>query len=207
MLSIPKSHIEHLVAINGIGEKERSLILAAIVDVGIKNNLNDLAEYITNKTALDRKIVLSAFVIAGSILNTASRLNKTKERILEELIETAAAKTEDFDLTDETNEFIKVLVSNEKILASVKCERITSEFDSRFESIKILTDLRPVFSEDATKICHSAIIHTIDLSVVKNEETVSYYVAINDEDIDSIISALERAKLKAKTLSSVIEGI
>lgn len=206
MLNVPKTHLEHLEKIGSLTEDERNNISNLIGEIGTKNSLDEFADFVADKSGIERKKVLPLFVIAGSILNTAARLNKTKDSVFNELIDAATINVDSFSFANESKELLYRLLDSETVLASTKCERLKNEYDSKFESIKMITDLRPIFSEDASKICHTAVVHTMDLSIIKNDEVLSHFISLDDADIETIFCALERAKQKSITLKKFIEG-
>lgn len=70
---------------------------------------------------------------------------------------------------------------------------------------KILSDIRPVFGEQVEESPEGAVItHTLKLGYHEGGEHKTFFVILDEEDLDSLAHVIERAQSKRDTLSSLL---
>lgn len=75
-----------------------------------------------------------------------------------------------------------------------------------FCDAKILSDIRPVFGEDVAARPKAAVItHTLKLSYHEEGDHKTFFIVLDEVDLDDLSSVIERAKTKGETLSGLIE--
>ena len=66
---------------------------------------------------------------------------------------------------------------------------------------KIVSDIRPVFSDDVTaKPLAAVITHTLEVAYHENGEHEEFFIVLDQEDLDALDEVIERAKAKHETL-------
>jgi hypothetical protein len=90
-----------------------------------------------------------------------------------------------------------------------KAADLGSEHDKVFVGARILTDVRPIFGDDVGEIPEGAVMsHTLKLEFVHEEGTLgNAYVVLDNEDIQGLKVALERAEAKATTVKRMLEKL
>lgn len=79
------------------------------------------------------------------------------------------------------------------------------EHENLLQSARVVTDIRPVFSEDAAQIEGSVVSHTLRLRYDSTEGDHSISVAMDEADIRELKRQCERALLKAQTAQALME--
>lgn len=91
------------------------------------------------------------------------------------------------------------LLSLPEILYVAKVLSLSYDYDNLSQSIKILTDIRPVYNEDAKEIVGTIISHTLRLYYQSPEGSKSISFVLDREDISKLLKSCERALTKADT--------
>ena len=79
------------------------------------------------------------------------------------------------------------------------------EYANLLQSVKILTDLRPVFNEGGDDIDGAVVSYTLRLYYDNPEGNHSLSVAFDEQDIQNLHKECERALTKAKTVKRMVE--
>jgi hypothetical protein len=78
------------------------------------------------------------------------------------------------------------------------------EHENLLQSARVVTDIRPVFSEDANCIDGSVVSHTLRLRYDSTEGDHSISIAMDEADIRELKRQCERALLKAQTARTLM---
>jgi hypothetical protein len=126
-------------------------------------------------------------------------------------ISDATATVENGDARTSSEEERKVLSEKLKSLLTVrplslisKAHQLHGEAGNLFSGAKVISDIRPVWEGDPTEHPEgTVIIQTLKLSYYDIEGPKELYLNLSDDDIETLISALERARDKAVTLTAL----
>ena len=106
----------------------------------------------------------------------------------------------------EVKERITTLLKLESIRVTSKARFVTTEYPSLFCSARILTDIRPVFSDDILKVPHhAAVVHQLRIHYHQSRELKEMFLTIDINDIIALKELLERAQEKEATLLTMLE--
>jgi len=102
---------------------------------------------------------------------------------------------------------------NFKQLLTVPAVRLVSitldlmyEHENLLQSARVVTDIRPVFSDDANSIEGSVVSHTLRLRYDSTEGDHSISIAMDEADIRELERQCKRALLKARTAAALMRG-
>ncbi len=109
--------------------------------------------------------------------------------------------------TDFKNKLVRLLRFDTTLGITSKAIDIMNQHERVYCSgTRILTDLRPIFSEDTEqKPSAAVIIHMLKLAYHEGETTKDIFVALDSQDIQSLREQLDRAERKARGLLSVFD--
>ncbi|MDX6484221.1 MAG: hypothetical protein QOE95_1992, partial [Gaiellaceae bacterium] len=100
------------------------------------------------------------------------------------------------------------LLSVESMMVGAKSYILLFDHDRNFRSARVLTDIRPVFFDEAEKTPSAAmIIHHLKVTYLEGDMSKDLYIAMDNKDIKRLIAVLARAEMKAKTLEPVFDGL
>ncbi len=135
-------------------------------------------------------------------------LRRKRNISVEELIDglsysiTLAKNRWDEDKISEWNKLkplFQELFSLPEIWTVVKALDLAYDYTHLLRNIKILTDIRPVYNEEATEILGAVVSHTLRLYYDSSEGTISLSIALDEEDVENLLDSCTRALEKAKT--------
>jgi hypothetical protein len=101
------------------------------------------------------------------------------------------------------------LLSIETIQLGQNASSLQQEHERLFADARVVSDIRPVFSVDPDEPPSAAVIvHTLRIDYSSsNEPNGQYYFALDEDDLESLLKHLTRAKAKSKTLKSLLSKI
>jgi len=101
---------------------------------------------------------------------------------------------------------LRALLDVRSLQVGHKAALLQVEHGRVFTNARILTDIRPVFSEPVEEgpLASALVIHTLKIEYWESGDQKSFFVALDAEDIQTIYEQVERAKLKEKRLRAEI---
>lgn len=70
--------------------------------------------------------------------------------------------------------------------------------------MKILSELRPVYSEDATSVRAFVLAKTLAVDYLEGETEKTIFLSMDMDDLRSLAVEVDRAKLKSETISDEV---
>lgn len=196
MLTIPDRHFEYITAIKIISQVDRDLIISSLSNFEMQDSIDDLINALSLSTKIEKSKIQAVLVIAGSIINTSISLGKNRKELLVDFQESLISKDDSYKLGEEDEAFLLKVAENKIVCTSFKSDALKADVQAEFEGIKIITDVRPIFSDDGREIYSTTFINTMIIEFLENGKFSSNYLSITEDDIDSMIRKLDRAKLK-----------
>lgn len=119
--------------------------------------------------------------------------------------------TQDTSLNEK---FFACLLANLDLIFGVKTLGIKQKaltlavFQERlFSSCRILTDIRPIFSDDdnePTEISAAFVFHTLKISFIEDDESKYFYISLDANDLEELKSSVDRAVNKGNIAKRAI---
>jgi hypothetical protein len=149
------------------------------------------------------------------ILRTAFALYTIKEKAglsSEELSEAvvssstvSAAADLPLEQKDKLRSRLALLLGFDKSLGiSIKALDVMTEHERTFCSARILSDIRPVFT-DKLESASAVIIHSLQIGFHQDRKHHEYYFALDTDDIAKLKSVIERAERKTTALQAILK--
>lgn len=114
----------------------------------------------------------------------------------------------EFPFTNENRDLLKDRLARafgaKGLLITAKARDVLSDTDKTFQSARVLTDLRPIFDEEAKEICSAVVLHNLRIRYYENNETRDIYLSLEPADVESLVDALKRAKKKGALLEASV---
>ena len=101
-------------------------------------------------------------------------------------------------------ERLKALLDIEVFRLSARAFAIQHEYEKVLRSARIVSDIRPVFTDSATDMEGLMIVHNLKLSYMDSGHYKEAVFAMDDEDVAMLKRVLERAETKSKTMERFI---
>lgn len=101
-----------------------------------------------------------------------------------------------------------VLLKVPSLGISVKANSVLFENEKSLTSSRVLSEVRPVFGLEEDEIGGAVIIHTLRLEYFTKGDggQKDFYVHLDDDDLDDLISRLHRAKNKSVKIKEMLEA-
>ena len=100
----------------------------------------------------------------------------------------------------------RIFSSDHVLELNTKAMAVLTDHENLFKSAKILTDARPVFDDDGTKIEAFAIVHMLRIHFEQDQVHKDFFVALDVGDIPRIRAVIDRAERKAKILQNTLKA-
>ncbi|PKA06386.1 hypothetical protein [Leptospira harrisiae] len=147
-------------------------------------------EYVTvfiETSIASRRLSIDSNEFAEGLVKSTKESSKTEQPL-------------DFDLA--FRNFIRIL-NSKGIISLSKQGELTEEFPRVFSDSRIVTDVRPVFSEnlDESGILSYLVVHTLKLNYYENGNLSSSYIKIDLGDLNNLKEQIDRAIAKQAYLS------
>ena len=83
---------------------------------------------------------------------------------------------------------------------SIKAQRLTYSRERVYNDVEIITDARPVFSEDGSEVIQFLITHAMMLSYFSSNRLERIQLSLDNTDVIELRKACDRAIVKSRTL-------
>ncbi|MCA1567032.1 MAG: hypothetical protein LC803_15555 [Acidobacteria bacterium] len=149
----------------------------------------------------------------ASALMSLYMVRANSDRETSEAIDDIADTLEDVEdretsLTDEVLSNLKPrlakLLEVNSFVVGTKAISMLQEHDNIFYRARVLTDIRPVFGVAPDAVQAAVIVHNLMIHHHQGENHKDFYVTLDTQDVQILIDILERAKVKAESLKSLL---
>ena len=111
------------------------------------------------------------------------------------------------DMDSLRENLITALEMDEPLGTTAKAIDVALSHERIMGDTKILTDIRPLFQSDPSqKPTAATIVHTLSVKFYEHGTPKEMYFALDSQDVQHLISTLERASTKEATLRAVLDG-
>ena len=203
-ITIPKERAGGLALIMALPVSDNDRVLMALRQAK-SIQLDELNRLVSGALPALSADGVSEFV--GTLLSLYSARTGTDTSIDEfvgELI--TAAKPNPTAVTEaELKSNLASLLSVRPLSMIAKARGIHTDHENTFCTVRILTDVRPVFDIDVKQEPVGFVIaHVLKIGYHHDGKHTSLHIAMDKADIDNLMLALQRAKDKALTISDVL---
>lgn len=99
------------------------------------------------------------------------------------------------------------IIAAPALVLTAKAEDVMSQHQHVLTSARAFTDVRPVFSDDVAQgPVGGVVVHTLRLEYYDGESEKSFYLAMDNEDVQSLLDVLDRARLKGDAVQTGIRS-
>lgn len=209
-LKIPRSAEIGVEKILSLAQDNFNDLISAFQEIPITLNPQKITEFLSTRSSINREDINR---IVGTLLPLYSfretLKGKDKDSFLDDLTE-SAFENKNINIQNKIKDEIKTILSLvmdiKKLFIISKTLVIINENKLNYKESKVITDIRPIFSNDISEEpVAAAIVFQMLIKHTTSESEGDFYVSMDINDIDELILNLERAKQKAITLSKTLE--
>jgi hypothetical protein len=117
--------------------------------------------------------------------------------------ETAAAR-----LTEILSERLTTLLHVKNLHVAAKAAGLISSHPKVFTNARLMTDLRPIFdSEQGNHLVAAVRAHQLKIEYFENGRPQSFYVTLDDKDVETLKRIMDRAARKSKAIEAFMQKV
>jgi hypothetical protein len=118
----------------------------------------------------------------------------------------AANVSDDPEVRQQLANRVVECISAPAIAATAKVADLLWANRNRFHTTRVVTEIRPIWLQDPDQEpVGSVIVHDLEISYHHEGETRSFYVALDDDDLDTLATVVHRAKAKTVSLRGFLQ--
>ncbi len=202
-ITIPKEHAGGLARILAFSTEENDRVTASLRKAR-SIRINELTALV--RDALPTRSDEEITEIVGTLVSlflVRTGMESPLDVFVADLI-TAARPTKVPTTPEELRTNVKALLSVRPLSVLAKARGVHTDHENTFCSVRILTDLRPVFDIDVKQDPVGFVVaHILKLGYHHAGRHTTIHIAMDKTDVENLMQALQRAKDKAITLSGI----
>ncbi len=213
-VGIPRSRIPGLIKLRKLEERALKELVAALEDAPPTIQSASLVEFLIPRVSsipeADIKEVLDLLI---SLSRAQIQANVPISKVARDVC-VLMEQSDDEELRlvgeqcDVFSNRLTELLNIESLTYPAKAHGVMVDHDNIFLRTRVLTDIRTVFGPDISKLPKGAVIlHMLKITHFHSGEERNFYIAMDSEDVESLITTLQRALAKAATLKTVLEKV
>jgi len=200
-LKIPDIAIDGLIRLYEMNDDEFQRVHDILESVKPEMNWKSLRAQIADEDS--QKIFEAIRGLYDFRLRTNKPIGELVTEVVESAMEDETLKNEISDKGKFSERLNRALLFN-PLGITAKAENVMSEHQNVFVESRILTDLRPIFSEDIDESEPvTTIIHNLSINYFADGTMKKMVFALDSEDLDKLGEIIERAKSKEKRLKDI----
>jgi hypothetical protein len=208
-LNIPNEALSDLKTIAELDEGGFNSLLSAFRESTPTLRHNQFENLIASKIkSISRGDLQSVLRTAFYLYRQRERLKMSPQQISEAVINSSGvSQSVEFpaEKKDKLKKRIGDLLNLDKTLGvTAKALDVMTEHDKTFCEARILSDIRPVFSEKPEEASAAVIIHNLQIRFHQFGKHQEAYFALDTDDIQALKEIIERAEKKTIALKSMI---
>ena len=203
--SLPDAFVLALSALHEADEDEFKAVLGATEGLLGPSGMSDFAESVALAVGFDQ---WSAAVLLDVMLTIVRRLveySPAEDELLADLVASADLGLDDLSQA-QLRDRIKAIARQPQLGVLAKSLDLLRAHERLFLGAKILTDIRPVFGDDAAEGAKAAVlVHALRIDFLHAGERESIVMALEHRDLLGVEAEIDRALAKSASLRSVLD--
>jgi hypothetical protein len=210
-ITIPKSAYGPLEKLVGLNEVDFDKFVSALRDASPGLSQKKFRDRVAAKAeGLDSSDVkaITSELFKMDALRARAELTSSE---LAEVVTDAAdeVKSEDFTLSEQQvallgDRIAKLFEAQQSISTASKAHSLLTDHQNLFINSRLFSDVRAVFSDDASSIKAAVLVHNLVIHYEQDEEHKDFHVSLDEDDIGILRAILDRAETKARTLRNAL---
>jgi hypothetical protein len=216
LLRLPRQIIDGLAKIPNLSEEQIREIISVLESTPqqiIQRRVfdEDTASRIQSTPSGDAKLITDALfgLYMGRAIARVS-IPAYVEDIVQTLREDkneATSWTQSEEIVNQFRQRLTDLLSVDALNIITKSYDVLVQHEHIFSEARVLTDVRPIFSESVEEPPLAAVIvHMLKIEYSQDDDHKQFFVALDTKDIQILIDALNRAQSKAESLKSILSS-
>jgi hypothetical protein len=213
ILKIPKPYIPGIKILLGLSSEDAFKLEQSINEIPPCLTISNVCKHLRGKLLEidgDSDLTTENLERVVDFLLSANDLKITSGLSVEEIVagisdSFISENTVEIEVENVRSRLSQFLSSESQISLVSKIRSVYLEHEMVFDSCRVLTDVRPVFNDDISEIPAALIVHNLKINYLNADKSMSFFVALDDSDVDSLIADLTRAKRKALLIKKSLD--
>ncbi|MEX2285583.1 MAG: hypothetical protein WD648_00760 [Planctomycetaceae bacterium] len=198
-------------------ENSQSLgrVVGAMVEAEPKSSIGELAKDVARACDIPLESVHAIFTTLWNISRGSAILQQNVEQTIAELttamVRYGRPPLDDSRLAEwkqvvpELASAVQRITPDSSLMISSKAMALCYERPFTLHKVRILSDIRPVFNEEATRILEMIVTQTLVIDYSTADGIKDIHLTMDIDDVTSLREQCERAELKARTIVTAME--
>jgi hypothetical protein len=192
-------------------------ILKSIEDVPPGKQISAIVEQASQRTGLESSEVEQILVALQNIRRWMLALHKTASGIVESIGEDFREHVSEEEgqvnlerwvaARDIIRDAIQALSGDHPLNLARKSERLSYAHQSILTEVRIITELRPVFTEAGDSIVQSVVVNTLLIDYVEAGQSRRLAVGLDAADVTTLGRVAQRAEIKVATIKEAVKDL
>jgi hypothetical protein len=167
-----------------------------------------LAQKSKSVAPADLKAFLRTFFSLYRIMEVRGKSAEVVAADLKETIEREKPNNFPLQKVDVLRERVqKILSIGGAVSVVAKAANVLGEQERVFLSARVMSDIRPVFSDQPDSVSGAVVTHSLNIHYHEEGKHRDFFVALAANDLQELKKVIERAERKSATLKSLIEKL
>jgi hypothetical protein len=205
-LAIPPAHRELIAELASMPEESAEALKAAFANAAPTDNPQKLSEAVESAlTAVTKHDSASVTAMLIAIRSAAESHRLPPAEIANSIAtEAQARKVIEQGQREALVRRLEEMLSLRSVVVTAKAFQLSTEYRDKLSSVRVITDLRPIFEDGETDPAATSVMvtHTLKIEMLEQDDV---YVAMTNEELLQLKQQVERAVKKAKALDDVID--
>lgn len=203
---IPKPFLPGFKVLAKLNTEDAELLGIALTHFPIGGDVQDLERIIkeTKQINVDLAVAKTIFSLGGLLLDHEG----DKEQLAADLTIAFKDQSEADDTGRLKSNLIALFQHSHSLKKTFKAYGLLLENANRFQSSRVITDMRMVFNEGIEEKSKTGLfVHQLKLEYVSDKEEKEFYLSLDGNDLLKLKAEIERALKKEKALERDFEEI
>ncbi len=156
----------------------------------------------------DRAVFFDTINHLARLIRTAERLNLNPTDIIKEVVSQSISPSEEHaSLAVTLQARLRELLTVETISLHVKAWQLLYEEERYITSLRIVTDLRPLFDDSGSEQLGAVVVNHLHVAYNEDRRRHNVFFALDENDIEQLMVIAARAKTKIAALQKKVEAM
>jgi len=207
MIKLRKEFADRIRSLGELTPEQRKKLLAGLNQMKSGFDFEEKVKEAIDSTDIeaDKAAEITSAVIGLHYLYANSPESNLR-KFIGELLDAISEALPDKDISKSiSNEVLTDYLNAASLRTSAKAATLLFDEERVFLNARIITDIRPVFGEDASSsdIPAAFIIHSLRVSY-RGEGGEDFFIGLSTKDLEEFKKVIERALIKANTLNQLL---
>ncbi len=188
---------------------EFDVLKSALSTTKLTFSVDELASQVSEKVEVIS--IDQAEGILRTLMSIFSAHRDTKldwNELLDSFMLSLAGELSEIERRTARQRLLALVQNSESIQLIAKAMDVYNEHERVFRASRIISDVRPIFRDDDKRLSlgAGAIVHSLKMQYQQGRQFNEIYLALDDDDLETLADDIVRAKEKSKLLNDLLKS-